>query len=66
MQVIIDRFEGDFAVVELPDKQTVNIPKILVPDANEGDVINIFIDADETDRRKAKIRSLMDDIFKKN
>jgi hypothetical protein len=35
MQCIIDRFEGEFAVVELPDRTMVNMPRILVPGAKE-------------------------------
>ena len=31
MRVIIDRFEGDYAVVELEDGSMVNMPKSLVP-----------------------------------
>jgi hypothetical protein len=59
MQVIIDRFEGDFAVVELPDRTMVNIPKILVPGAKEGDVINITIDLVATEDRRMSMRKLM-------
>ena len=50
MKVIIDRFEGEYAVVELEVGKFVNMPKELVPDAHEGDVINIFIDEKETKR----------------
>jgi hypothetical protein len=61
---IIDRFEGEFAVVELPDRTMVNIPKILVPGAKEGDVLNITIDSEATDDRKNKIMKLMDEVWK--
>ena len=37
MKLIIDRFEGDFAVVELPNGQMIDCPKVLLPDnAKEG------------------------------
>ena len=40
MRLIIDRFEGDFAVVELEDRSTIDIPKKLIPKgAKEGDVL---------------------------
>ncbi|MGN1457056.1 MAG: DUF3006 domain-containing protein, partial [Acutalibacteraceae bacterium] len=39
MQVIIDRFEGEYAVVEIDSGNFVNLPKILIPDAHEGDVV---------------------------
>ncbi|MDR7869748.1 MAG: DUF3006 domain-containing protein [Tissierellaceae bacterium] len=49
MKIIIDRFEGDFAVVELDDKGLINMPIELVPEgAKEGDVIEIQINHEET------------------
>ena len=56
MKVVIDRFEGKYAVVELPDRTMVNMPKVLVPDAREGDIILISIDASETSKRKENIK----------
>ena len=58
MNVIIDRFEGDFAVVELPDLSMVNLPIALVPGAKEGDVVKIIICENETDERKKRIEGL--------
>ena len=52
MKVIIDRFEGEYAVVEIDEGNFVNIPKILLGSAKEGDVISIDIDTDETLKRK--------------
>lgn len=63
MRLIIDRFEGDFAVAELEDGSFVNLPKCVVPDAKEGDVILITIDRDETKHRDEKITGLMDKLF---
>lgn len=63
MQVIIDKFEGDFAVVELPDKTTVNLPKVLIPEADEGDVLDISVNKKETEERTKTIRSLMKDVW---
>lgn len=60
MKVIIDRFEGEYAVAELPDKSFVNLPKVLVPDAKEGDVISITVEEGETKARAERIKSLMD------
>ncbi len=40
MKVIIDRFEGDIAVVECEGKM-LNIPRALVGDAGEGDAVMI-------------------------
>jgi|WetSurMetagenome_2_1015567.scaffolds.fasta_scaffold142743_2 hypothetical protein len=58
MKVIIDRFEGNMAVCEKPDRTMMNIPRTkLSPLAKEGDVLiiegeNIQIDAFETAKRK--------------
>ena len=63
MQVIIDRFEGEYAVVETDNGEFVNLPKILVPDAHEGDVVEISINKEETSKRSENINSLMNDLF---
>jgi hypothetical protein len=64
MNLIIDRFEGDYAVVELPDRTFVNIPKKVLPEeAKEGDIITITVNKSETERRKDNIRKLADDLW---
>ncbi|MDD6489259.1 MAG: DUF3006 domain-containing protein [Clostridia bacterium] len=63
MRVIIDRFEGEYAVVETDDGNFVNLPKILVPDAHEGDVVDIIINREETEKRSENIQNLMNDLF---
>lgn len=64
MKVIIDRFEGEYAVVELPGRLMYDIPRaILPPDAKEGDVIDIRVDKEETKKRKDKMRSMLDDLW---
>lgn len=65
MKVIIDRFEGDFAVIETEEKKLVNMPKRLLPkDAVEGSVISIEIDKTETDKRRERVSELMDQVWK--
>lgn len=63
MKVIIDRFEGEYAVVEIEVAKYVNIPKILLPNSKEGDVIKIEIDKKETEERKKNIQKLMNTVF---
>ena len=63
MKYIIDRFEGDFAVLEIEKGKFVNMPKIFLEDAKEGDVVVITIDKSETKERKEKIENLMNDLF---
>jgi hypothetical protein len=66
IRVIIDRFEGDFAVVELIDKTTAAIPNTVLPgESKEGDVIKIEIDREETKERKAAIDKLMEEVWEK-
>ena len=63
MKLIIDRFEGEFAVCEIEPQKFVNIPKCIIPNAKENDVINIEIDIDETKKRKEKINKLINKVF---
>ncbi len=41
IQVIVDRFEGAMAIVEVSEGNLQKIPKIFIPDAKEGDCIEI-------------------------
>lgn len=63
MKIIIDRFEGDFAVAEIEKGKFVNVPKILLEGAKEGDIVVITIDKSETEERSKKIDNLMNDLF---
>ena len=63
MYVTIDRFEGNFAIVELPDETFINVPKDLFPNAHEGDIFLIQKDIDKMSERKEKIRKLSDELF---
>ncbi len=63
MRVIIDRFEGDYAVVELEDRSTANLPRSLVPlGAKEGDVLVIEIDRNATEERRKRIQKLTEEL----
>ena len=57
MFVTIDRFEGNLAVVELPDNSTVNVPRNLFPGAEEGDIYQISKDDGEKARRLRSIQN---------
>ncbi|EKX81427.1 hypothetical protein CFSAN001628_000345 [Clostridium botulinum CFSAN001628] len=58
MKGIIDRFEENFAIIELEDKKMINIDKNIIPKkAKEGDVINIegdIITLNEKERERLK------------
>ena len=63
MYVTIDRFEGNFAVVELPDGRFANLPRALVPaGAGESCVLKIEYDPDETERRQKQAQALFDEV----
>lgn len=63
MEVIIERFEGEYAVVELEVGHFVNLPKELVPNASEGDIVNITINKEGTKKRQEHIENLMNNLF---
>lgn len=65
MKVIVDRFEGDYAIVEIEIGNYVNIPRVLIPNAQEGDIIKIEIEQIETEERKKHIQNLMNNVFEK-
>jgi hypothetical protein len=64
MKVTIDRFEGEYAIIELPDMTFIDVPKVLFIGAQEGDVIDISIDNTETETRKKRIKGLMAELFR--
>ena len=62
--LIIDRFEGDFAVVE-SGTVLINIPiKDIPASAKERDAIKIVLDDKGTKEREKKIGALVDELFK--
>ena len=69
MKVTIDRFEGEFAVVEKPDRTMMNIRRSKLPEAaKEGDILiiegdTVRIDSSETAKLKKNIDDLMKDLW---
>ncbi len=63
MKVTIDRFEGETAVVEIAAGQFATLSRSLLPQAREGDVVNIEIDHDESSRRKRAVEELLSELF---
>ncbi|MBO4553728.1 DUF3006 domain-containing protein [bacterium] len=62
MRLIVDRIEENFIVAEMPDQSMVNIPRILVPDAKEGDVIRLSLYKNSNAKLKAEIKELEDQL----
>ncbi|MCD8215691.1 MAG: DUF3006 domain-containing protein [Clostridiales bacterium] len=66
MKVIIDRFEGEYAVLELEDLSTVTVSRKLIPgNAKEGSVLVISCDEEETENRQKKMKNKMSSVFHK-
>ncbi len=64
MEFVIDRFEGEFAIFELPDGKIVELPKVILPDgAKEGDIVKVIIDKNETKKSQKEIKELMVDVW---
>jgi hypothetical protein len=64
MRVIIDRFEGQYAVVELPDGRAVNVPRELFEGGKEGDYYFISKDESGTVEARNRIQSKFDRLKK--
>ncbi len=65
MDVIVDRIEGDYAVVEIDKGKMCNLPIEVVPNVKEGDIVTIIINKDKTKKRKKTIEELMNSVFEK-
>ena len=69
MNVIIDRFEGNYAVCEKENKSMMDIKKTKIPSmAKEGDVLSIdndviTIDIMKTEKRQREIEKLTKDLW---
>lgn len=63
MQVTVDRIEEDYIVLELEDGDIVDVPKELIPGAQEGDIVDIYINKDEREKKEEEVKKLMDDLF---
>ncbi len=61
MYVIIDRFEGEFAVVETPERNMYNIPRQLLPGCGEGDRILIKKSVDDNEEFETAVRDMFVD-----
>ena len=67
---IIDRFEEDWAIVEMEDGEFIDVPAHTLPsEAVEGSVIlieekeKITVLTEETHTQRAKVKALIDKLF---
>ena len=69
MKAVIDRFEGEYAVVLFgEDEIKVDIPKVLLPEGSkEGSWLNVSfeLNLEETKSREDRIKSKLDKLKKK-
>lgn len=71
-QGIVDRIENDVAVIELDNKMVNIVLSKLPKDINTGDVIHflddntIVIDEQETNKRRDRIKKLMNELFEES
>lgn len=68
---IIDRIEGDFAVLEKETGGTIDVPLSLIKNAKEGDAVlfdgeKYTINEKETNERKKRIQEKMKMLFGKD
>ena len=57
-EFVIDRFEGEWAIIEFDDGTQLDIPRSLVTGAREGECLKIFRDEQETVSRQDQINDL--------
>lgn len=64
MRFTIDRFEEEFAIVELENGEIIEIPRSILPmEAKEGDIVSIAVEKTETEERKKRIQNKFDRLF---
>lgn len=63
MIVVIDRFEGDQAILEIKAGEYARMSRALLPNAKEGDMVRIEIDFGTTQKRKEAAEQLIADLF---
>lgn len=68
MKGIIDRFEGEYAVIELEERRMKNVLKSVLPrGAKEGDVVEfqngVYINQDETRKMEDEIKKLSEGLW---
>lgn len=63
MQLVIDRFEENLAVVELPDGTTAKMDRRILVEFSEGDVLMLKKDDTQTDQRKDSAKKALSQLF---
>ncbi len=66
MKVTVDRKEGTFLVLILPDGECINVSEKLCPEAKEGDIINIEVSLSETKEKREAIKDKLKTLKNRN
>ncbi len=67
MKYIVDRFENDYAIIELESGDLIDIPKKCLPDGTvAGAVIEVKILQEKTTERSTIIKEKMTNLFRKD
>lgn len=64
MEYIVDRIEGNFLILEGENEQFFKLSADALPEAKEGDIIQISVLQKKTKERKKDIENLMETLFK--
>ena len=71
MRYSIDRFEGNFAILEAENGETIGVERARLPrEVGEGDIVvheigEFKVDAEATAARRARIREKMEALWEK-
>ena len=60
---IVDRIENGRMVLENEEEQFFEIPQELLPEAKEGDCVSFYVNKEETEKRRDKMRALLDSLL---
>lgn len=63
MKIVIDRFESDYAIIEMQNGERLSVPKKLFDGAKEGDTVEITVIGKE---KKQSTHSLFENLRKKS
>jgi len=66
LEAVIDRFEGEYAVIKIIDGQEILWPATELPEGvKESSVVNIYLTTNEelTSQRQSKAKDILNEIF---
>jgi len=62
--MIVDRIEGNIAIIEVTEGKLIELPLSILPDnVKEGDILKITVDNKGTEKRKREMERLADGLW---